>query len=62
MADRYLIETSATDGYLLEDGSGVLLLEVSGGGSTDVFIDGLHRIGQGVVAITAAGLGGVLIT
>ena len=25
--DRYLIETSATDGYLLEDGSGVLLLE-----------------------------------
>ena len=28
MADRYLIETSATDGYLLEDDSGVLLLEV----------------------------------
>jgi hypothetical protein len=27
MADRYLIETSAVDGYLLEDGSGVLLLE-----------------------------------
>lgn len=27
MADRYLIETSATDGYLLEDASGVLLLE-----------------------------------
>ncbi len=27
MADRYLIETSATDGYLLEDGSGVLLME-----------------------------------
>jgi hypothetical protein len=24
---RYLIETSSTDGYLLEDGSGVLLLE-----------------------------------
>lgn len=28
MADRYLIETSAVDGYLLEDGTGVLLLEV----------------------------------
>ena len=27
MADRYLLESSATDGYLLEDGSGVLLLE-----------------------------------
>ena len=29
MADRYLIETSAVDGYLLEDGTGVLLLEVA---------------------------------
>lgn len=27
MASRYLLETSATDGYLLEDASGVLLLE-----------------------------------
>ena len=27
MADRYLLESSATDGYLLEDGTGVLLLE-----------------------------------
>ena len=27
MADRYLIETSTVDGYLLEDGTGVLLLE-----------------------------------
>ena len=27
MADRYLIETSSVDGYLLEDGSGVLILE-----------------------------------
>jgi hypothetical protein len=30
MNDRYLIETSATDGYLLEDGGGVLILEVYG--------------------------------
>lgn len=29
MADRYLIEGSAEDGYLLEDGSGVLILEES---------------------------------
>jgi len=29
MADRYLIETSGTDGYLLEDGSGVLLKELA---------------------------------
>lgn len=28
MADRYLLESGAPDGYLLEDGSGVLLLEV----------------------------------
>ncbi len=28
MADRILIETSAVDGYLLEDGTGVLLNEV----------------------------------
>lgn len=25
--DRYLLESSLVDGYLLEDGSGVLLLE-----------------------------------
>ena len=31
MADRYLLEESTTDGFLLEDGSGVLLLE--GGGA-----------------------------
>jgi len=29
MADRYLLEISAVDGYLLEDGLGVLLLEVT---------------------------------
>jgi hypothetical protein len=28
MADRYLLESGAPDGYLLEDGTGVLLLEV----------------------------------
>jgi len=29
VADRYLLESSSTDGYLLEDGSGVLLLQFS---------------------------------
>lgn len=40
MADRYLIETSPTDGYLLEDGTGVLLMEVpsEGVGTGQVFI------------------------
>lgn len=33
MADRYLLESGAPDGYLLEDGSGVLLLD------TDLFPD-----------------------
>ena len=27
MADRYLLESGAPDGYLLEDGTGVMLLE-----------------------------------
>ena len=31
MADRYLIETSVVDGFLLEDSSGVLLLEQQAG-------------------------------
>ena len=29
MADRYLLEESSVDGYLLEDGSGVLVLEAA---------------------------------
>lgn len=32
--DRYLIETSAVDGYLLEDGTGVLLLDVAADAAT----------------------------
>lgn len=57
MADRYLLESGAPDGYLLEDGSGVLLLEEP---SADVFIEGLSRIEQGEKLIPAASLGGVL--
>jgi len=60
MADRYLLESGSPDGFLLEDGSGVLLLEE--GGVTDTFIVGLHRIRHGVIAITAAGMNGALET
>jgi hypothetical protein len=56
MADRYLLESGSPDGYTLEEGGGVLILEFV----TDVFIEGLHRIEMGIVANTAAGLGGVL--
>ena len=56
MADRYLLESGAPDGYLLEDGSGVLILE----GDVDVIIEGLSKIEQGEKIVTAASLGGVL--
>jgi hypothetical protein len=60
VADRYLIETSATDGYLLEDGTGVLLLEEDP--VTDVFLEQIiNSIEQGMKANTAAQLGGVLV-
>lgn len=42
MADRYLIETSGVDGYLLEDGTGVLLLEAAA--SINVFDIDLLRM------------------
>jgi len=48
MADRYLLESSATDGYLLEDGSGVLIVE--GVGVSDV-------VGTDTGAVTEAGVG-----
>lgn len=48
MADRYLLETSVVDGYQVEDGTGVLLLEVPElGGSVQVPSD--HLILRGVL-------------
>ena len=44
MADRYLLESSATDGYLLEDGTGVLLLE---GGAAATVPNQLMQVGVG---------------
>lgn len=58
MADRLLLEASAVDGFLLEDASGVVLKEATAG--TDTIYSTLHRIERGMVAQTAAGLGGVL--
>lgn len=58
MADYIQLESGA-DKITLEDGSGFILLQ-SDGVVTDVFIVGLHAIRRGIVAITAAGMGGVL--
>jgi len=41
MADRYLLESSAIDGYLLEDGSGVLLIESASGTSRNLLLMGV---------------------
>lgn len=57
MADRYLLESGAPDGYLLEDGTGVLLLETV---ASEVFFAMTQQIHTGIVAQTAAGMGGVL--
>lgn len=46
MADRYLLESGAPDGYLLEDSSGVLLLE-----------GGLIEIASGLATETDAAIG-----
>lgn len=61
MADRYLLESGAPDGYLLEDGSGVLLLEVA-----PVAFDNSANITAGSAASltflhTCAGVNRVLI-
>lgn len=45
MADRYLLESSAVDGYLLEDGSGVLLLEVAASWARNAYEDELYADG-----------------
>lgn len=55
MADRLLLESGAPDGYLLEDGTGVLLLE---GGTQAGFksrpVGGLRRLGATASAPTGA--------
>lgn len=55
MADRYLLESGAPDGYLLEDGSGVLLLEELPSSSTNF----VNNCGAPQIAnyVLVAGLG-----
>lgn len=56
MADAYQLETS-TDRYLLEDGSGVWLLEPV---AADVFVESLHSIMRGIGPLTTVSIGGLL--
>jgi hypothetical protein len=47
MADRYLLESSLIDGYLLEDASGVLLLEA---------IDGIGALTSAAASLSGSGV------
>ena len=64
MANRYLLESSAVDGYLLEDGTGVLLKEwleivkVSGSESLGIFDTNIRR--QWSLRLIAETLGAVV--
>lgn len=60
MADRYLLESGSPDGYLLEDGSGVLLLEVPPDPPTGpiIFANGNQGVAQLGAAIGCAMLWG----
>ena len=61
--DELRLQGSATDGLLLQgSATDVLLLQQTVGGGGDVIIaNDPSAIEQGVVAQTAAGLGGVLV-
>ena len=59
MADRYLLESSPVDGYLMEDGLGVLLLEVVA--DETFFENRVDAISFGMKEQTASGLNGVLV-
>lgn len=58
MADRYLLESGAPDGFALEDGSGVLLLEFGAAGiaddTGDSFFSGFQRAVVGIALAAAA--------
>lgn len=57
MADKWLLE-DASGSWTLEDGSGYWILEEQPG--SEVIIGGLQQITLGIVAQTAAGMGGVI--
>lgn len=57
MADRYLLESGAPDGFTLEDGSGVLLLEegtAAVADDSDSFFSGFQRAVVGIALAAAA--------
>jgi hypothetical protein len=55
MADRYLLESGSPDGYQLEDGSGVLILEGAGGAAAPAYFRSLLGVGFSILmaAVTA---------
>ena len=56
MADRYLLESGTPDGYLLEDGTGVLLIETAPlGGAVDIGAD--RTVYSGVLDNVLTGIG-----
>lgn len=57
MADRYLLESGAPDGFAIEDGSGVLLLEegtAAVADDSDSFFSGFQRAVVGIALAAAA--------
>ena len=50
MADRYLLESSPTDGYQLEDGTGVLLLEGVSGWANITKVRGVGQAAIGKIS------------
>jgi len=57
MADRYLLESGGVDGFLLEDGTGVLLLDMLASNASGIIIISKMRASHVVLAF----LGGVLM-
>lgn len=62
MADRYLLESGAPDGYSLEDGSGVLILEGSSDIAASLDAGAITIAGQTVTATINAPIGGGVVT
>lgn len=62
MADKWLLQ-DGSGSWQLQDASGYWILQLQPGGATDVPNTArLHRVESGVVAITAAGMNGVIET
>jgi hypothetical protein len=60
VADYIELQSGAPDQILMQDGTGLILLQ-SDGASADVFFENRHVIEAGFKAVTAAAMDGVLI-